>query len=57
MKALTRRRTTAPSRPWGESPSLTTAATPIRTASPHSIPVPDCAHPTPRAIRVHRSPR
>ncbi|QTD99088.1 hypothetical protein [Streptomyces cyanogenus] len=29
-----------------------------RTApSPHRIPVPTPAHPTPRAIRVHRSPR
>lgn len=55
MNALTRRRTTAPARPWRDSPSLTTATLP--TASPHSTPVPTSAHPSPRAIRVHWSPR
>lgn len=30
---------------------------PASTTSPHCIPVPTPAHPTPRAIRVRRSPR
>lgn len=56
MSPLIRRRTVTPVRPWRDSPLLTTAPDP--TASPHSsTPVPLPAHPTPRAIRVHRSPR
>lgn len=52
-------------RRWGH-PSPAAAVdrrgTPSRPASadwpsPHSIPVPTSAHPTPRAIRVQRSPR
>ncbi len=30
---------------------------PVRPAAPHKTPVPTPAHPSPRAIRVHRSPR
>lgn len=30
---------------------------PVPHPAPHGTPVPETAHPTPRAIRVHRSPR
>ncbi len=56
MNALIRRRTAPAARPWRDSPSPTMATVP--TASPHSSTlVPHTAHPSPRAIRVQRSPR
>jgi hypothetical protein len=38
-------------------PGPASSTTPTIPTAPHCIPVPFCAHHTPRAIRVRRSPR